>query len=211
MSGVGVGQLASVVLVGFEPIFALGLAVTLGSEGKVEVLARDLELDVLEAAVRRMIPCVVVVEGREPRVLRRCLASLCGEAGVLVLASAPTLAYEQLVLDAGGLCLDRRAHPEDVLGAVRYVAGRSPGVGSGRGVASQQGVVPLTRREREVLVCITEGMTHKETAQALNVGLRTVHTYSERLCRKFNARSKKELVAMPAVAHKWTGGADVSS
>ena len=47
----------------------------------------------------------------------------------------------------------------------------------------------LTRREREVLVLVAEGLTNKEIADKLNVGVRTVETHRERIMRKLNIHS----------------------
>jgi two-component system, NarL family, nitrate/nitrite response regulator NarL len=47
----------------------------------------------------------------------------------------------------------------------------------------------LTQREREVLVHIAEGLSNKEIACALDVGLRTVETHRERVMRKLDIHS----------------------
>jgi DNA-binding NarL/FixJ family response regulator len=47
----------------------------------------------------------------------------------------------------------------------------------------------LTNREREVLILIAEGLSNKEIAMRLNVGVRTVETHRERIMRKLNIRN----------------------
>ena len=47
----------------------------------------------------------------------------------------------------------------------------------------------LTNREREVLVQISEGLSNKEIATHLGVGVRTVETHRERIMRKLNIHS----------------------
>ena len=47
----------------------------------------------------------------------------------------------------------------------------------------------LTNREREVLVQIAEGLSNKEIANKLGVGVRTVETHRERIMRKLNIHS----------------------
>lgn len=44
----------------------------------------------------------------------------------------------------------------------------------------------LTNREREVLIQIAEGLSNKEIATALGVGVRTVETHRERIMRKLD-------------------------
>lgn len=47
----------------------------------------------------------------------------------------------------------------------------------------------LTTREREVLILIAEGLSNKEIASKLGVGVRTVETHRERIMRKLNIHS----------------------
>jgi two-component system nitrate/nitrite response regulator NarL len=47
----------------------------------------------------------------------------------------------------------------------------------------------LTDREREVLVLVTEGLSNKEIANNLGVGIRTVETHRERIMRKLAVHS----------------------
>ena len=47
----------------------------------------------------------------------------------------------------------------------------------------------LTSREREVLIHISEGLSNKEIACQLGVGVRTVETHRERIMRKLNIHS----------------------
>src|SRR6185436_1601650 len=44
----------------------------------------------------------------------------------------------------------------------------------------------LSDREREVLVLIAEGLSNKEVADRLKIGVRTAETHRERLMRKLN-------------------------
>lgn len=47
----------------------------------------------------------------------------------------------------------------------------------------------LTNREREVLVHIADGLSNKEIASQLGVGVRTIETHRERIMRKLNIHS----------------------
>lgn len=64
----------------------------------------------------------------------------------------------------------------------------------------------VSNREREVLIAIAEGLSNKEIACRLNVGVRTVETHRERIMRKLNIHSiagltkyaiQKGLILMP--------------
>jgi len=47
----------------------------------------------------------------------------------------------------------------------------------------------LTNREREVLIQIAKGLSNKEIAAHLNVGVRTVETHRERIMQKLNVHT----------------------
>jgi two-component system nitrate/nitrite response regulator NarL len=48
---------------------------------------------------------------------------------------------------------------------------------------------PMTGRERQVLTAIADGLSNKEIASRLGIGLRTVETHRERVMRKLNIHS----------------------
>src|SRR5258706_1354854 len=55
-----------------------------------------------------------------------------------------------------------------------------------RGVGDGGSAAQLTPREREVLTQIAEGLSNKEVANLLGVGVRTVETHRERIMRKLD-------------------------
>jgi len=59
-----------------------------------------------------------------------------------------------------------------------------------RGTAPAQ----LTKREREVLIQIAEGLSNKEIASALGVAVRTVETHREHIMSKLNIHSAAGLI-----------------
>ncbi len=62
---------------------------------------------------------------------------------------------------------------------------------------------PLSRlsdREREVLVHIAEGLSNKEIATMLGIGVRTIETHRERVMRKLDIHSVAGLTKF-AIAH----------
>lgn len=58
----------------------------------------------------------------------------------------------------------------------------------GGGITNSKASV-LTNREREVLVHIADGLSNKEIASQLGVGVRTIETHRERIMRKLNIHS----------------------
>lgn len=56
--------------------------------------------------------------------------------------------------------------------------------------------IVLTRREKEVLELIANGMTNAEIAQKLFVGVTTVDTHRKNLLIKFNAKNTATVIRM---------------
>jgi len=54
--------------------------------------------------------------------------------------------------------------------------------------------VILSKRQKQVLNCIHEGMNSKQIAEKLNLGVRTIETYRSRLLEKFNCHSTIKLL-----------------
>jgi len=56
----------------------------------------------------------------------------------------------------------------------------------------------ITRREKEVLKLIAEGLTNKEMAEKLFISTTTVDTHRNSLLSKFNVKNTANLVRMAA-------------
>ena len=55
-------------------------------------------------------------------------------------------------------------------------------------------ILPLTRREKEVLACIGRGLSVSDTAQQLAISVHTVSSYIKEIYRKLNISSRAEAV-----------------
>jgi two-component system, NarL family, nitrate/nitrite response regulator NarL len=88
----------------------------------------------------------------------------------------------------------KQAPTEDLIKAIETVHGGgvyfSPDVARTalnrfvRGESNGTGTFPISNREREVLIAIANGLSNKEIASRLGVGVRTVETHRERIMRK---------------------------
>lgn len=85
------------------------------------------------------------------------------------------------VVALGGTVLDP-AHVRAVVETARTLA------------ASSYGELRLTPREGEILACITNGMSVKQTARALGITAKTVENLQTRLFRKLGARNRAQAV-----------------
>lgn len=104
-------------------------------------------------------------------------------------------------VDAGFLGYLDKAEPFDQLAAAVRVAATGHVVISADDFAkvvpgSRSGVPSLTRREREILHLIAEGLTNKAIAERLVLSVHTVRTHVQTILAKLGAHSKLEAVAV---------------
>jgi DNA-binding NarL/FixJ family response regulator len=193
---------AVTVLVGrFDPVIAVGLESVLRDDPRLTVREGGPGYADLVRAAARWAPQVAILDERAERRVRQHLDSAQPATGILVFAHEPTLRYGTMMLAAGATCLARNASPAEIRATVHLVAqgGRMFRSADGQRIKRcyPEGSPPLTPREIEVLARLSEGKPHKQTAQELRIGLRTVHTYTSQICRKLGVRSKRDLIGMP--------------
>ena len=193
-----------VLLVDDHPIVRKGLGSCLAQHAHL-VIAGEAS-DGLEAVAKakELLPDVVLLDidlpGLSGLAVAEVLHKELPQVKVLILSMYQRAEYLLHILQSGarGYVL-KAATPEELVKAIETVnAGEayfSPEIarlalnqfvqrdGNGPDVAA------LTNREREVLVLIAEGLSNKEIATRLDVGVRTVETHRERIMRKLNIHS----------------------
>lgn len=113
-----------------------------------------------------------------------------------------TSVFESLKAGASGYLL-KRSSPSDLLDAIRDVAaGGSPMTGAiarkvveyfgARGPAPE--VQELTKRERDVLVGLSQGQQYKEIADTLGISLNTVRKYIRTIYDKLHVNTRLDAV-----------------
>jgi DNA-binding NarL/FixJ family response regulator len=130
---------------------------------------------------------------------------------VLVLSRTADVASVRSALAAGGSAyLTTRAAPADLLTAIRTVAqGYSfvdPKVagpllhdflGEGEPLRAASPVHPkslLSSREREVLILLAQGYTHRQIAAQIYLSVKSVETYRARIAQKLELHSRADLI-----------------
>ncbi len=94
--------------------------------------------------------------------------------------------------------LEKPVDEEELLGAIRRALDRHRAIRAGRAKRSkvQRRVDTLTRREKEVMALVVQGLPNKEVGTRLGTTEKTVKVHRGRMMRKMQARSVAELVRL---------------
>ncbi|MFI6903035.1 response regulator [Nonomuraea sp. NPDC050394] len=188
-----------VLLVDDDPMVRGHLRTILGSSPEIEVVgeARD-GAEAVEEVLRGR-PDVVLMDLRMPGVdgvtATREIAALAGPPTVIALTTFDSDTHVRAALAAGASgYLVKTTPAEDLLNLIRVaadghvvmspIAARRLVTQSARGESARARIGELAERDREVLVCLGEGLTNPEIAQRLFLSETTVKSYVSRLLTK---------------------------
>jgi NarL family two-component system response regulator LiaR len=196
--------MATVVAAQFEDLVGIGLSVLIAEDPDLDLVASDIPMSELEAAVEEHSPSVVllnfgVLSGpADVRILHRRFP----ESRIVVLANRPTTAECTQMLSFGATgCLSKGTEAGDIVRAIQlasegmHVLPRSAAVGGGVDRLGTEGA-ELTAREAEVLELLQDGRTNSEIAEQLSIGIETVRTHARNVYRKLRVPSRRELARM---------------
>jgi DNA-binding NarL/FixJ family response regulator len=205
-----------------QPLIRRGLAVMLGTESDIDVVAQAADGEEAIQAARRHHPDVVLMDLQMPRVggvaaTRTIVGELPGtQVVVLTTFDTDELVFDAIRAGAQAYLLKDAPEPE-VLETIRAVhrgeSRMSPNIA--RKVMEQFRLLParagapeaappprddgpasldaLTAREARILALIAEGLSNKEIARTVFLAEGTVKNYVSRIMEKLHARTRTEL------------------
>ena len=196
--------MATVVAGEFEDLVATGLTVLVGDDPQLELVATDVPMDALGAAIEEHSPDVVLVNfgelGGPADVLE--LHQRFPSSRIVVLASRPSAAECTQMLSFGATgCLSKEMGAGAIAQALRlasrgtHVLPRSAAAGGGVDRLGIEGA-ELTARERDVLELLQDRRTNPEIPEELSIGIETVRTHARNVYRKLGVPSRRELARM---------------
>jgi DNA-binding NarL/FixJ family response regulator len=193
--------MATVVAAEFEDLVSIGLSVMIEEGSNLDLVAKDVPVSEMHAAIAEHSPNVVLLNLdmlRGPEDVLALHREFPG-TGIVVMANRPTAGQCAQLLSFGATgCLSKETEARDVVTAVHlasrgmHVLPRSAAAGGGVGRMGLEGA-ELTAREEEVLELLQDGRTNAEIAEALSIGIETVRTHARSVFRKLGVPSRREL------------------
>jgi len=191
-----------VLLVDDHPVVRRGIAACLNRHDQIELVGEAADgREALEKS-RTLQPDVVITDVEMPVMNGADLAIALGKelpsTRVLVLSVYHAPGHVLRMVQAGATgYMFKESPPEELIRGIIQVAKGEPffsenvaQIALNQVVRGQiNGVQALTAREREVLIRIAEGLSNKEIAGALSLGVRTIETHRERAMRKLDIHS----------------------
>lgn len=192
-------------LVDDHPVVRKGISACLARQEHLHIVGEAADGQEAVRKARELVPDIILMDLDMPQMNGLAVTELLRKEmpgiRVLILSMHSNTEYVMRIIQSGasGYVL-KEAPAEELVRAIdsvnageaffspevarvalnKYVRGAGPG-----GAAAAQ----LTNREREVLIQIAEGLSNKEIANKLGVGVRTVETHRERIMRKLNIHS----------------------
>ena len=176
-----------------HPLFRVGLAHALRARG-FEIVAEAENGRHAVELTRTHRPELVVLDVRMPEMdgieACRALCALDGAPSVVMLTTFDEPALVSAAAAAGATAyLSKETEPRRLAESLERIAAEP-----GRDWMPRVALPELTRREREVLALLADGLTNREIAQRLGIGPETVKDHVASLYRKLDVRDRVSAV-----------------
>ena len=187
----------------FPDLIAYGLRAVLAEEDRIEVLATDIPMDSMAAALAELEPDMVIFDLgslRSPIQVNQLHESQ-PETRLVILADRASAAECNQLLAFGATAVIPKDTPKrDLLTSLSLAARGMHVMPGSASMAPEPGPDLLSAREAEVLELIQKGKSNAQIAYDLQLSLETIRTHARNIYRKLGVTGgRKELAAAPIV------------
>jgi DNA-binding NarL/FixJ family response regulator len=194
-------QTIRILVVDDHPVVRKGLQSCLAKQDRLTIIGEASDGDEAIRKTRELTPDIVLMDIGLPRMnglaVTEVLRKEAPNVKVLVLSVHTRKEYIFRIIQAGAHgYVSKEAPPEELVRAILSVCDGepffSPEIARAalnrlvEGAGKKEPFAQLTDREREVLGAIAEGLSNKEVAGRLGIGVRTIETHRERIMRKLD-------------------------
>ena len=179
-----------------------GLIRILEGAGSIRVVGEASSADEVRGQVARLSPDVILLdeqlEAEHSLKLTRQIASSSPNTAILITARSMGTAASDLLGAGGTGVVHKSIEPDELVNAVRAVAGGSRLIaGSGGRVEDGESVgCHLSKRQSEILALVAAGQTNAEIAEALFFATKTVERHVGTIFGKLGARNRAHAAAL---------------
>jgi two-component system, NarL family, response regulator YdfI len=196
----------------FEDLVSIGLRELISEDPNLELLASDIDLDRLEEVLDEQDPSVVLLNFGslpQPAMIYQIHQSHPGSR-VVVLANRPSAAECNQMLSFGATaCISKETQGRDIINAI-HLASRGmhvlPRSAAADADPAEQFGLPapelLTPREADVLELLQEGLSNKQIAHELSIGIETVRTHTRNIYSKLGISTRRDLARISRPARR---------
>lgn len=194
-----------VLLVDDHPVVRTGIRTLLESAPDIEVVAESSGGEEIFSLLERLTPDILLLDMEMPGLsgveVAARVKQLQSAVRVLALSAYDDEEYIHNLLQSGAAgYLTKEEAAEGIIDAVRGVARGEEGWFSRRAVAQLSALSRkpnnenslLTKREKEVLTCVSRGMTNQEIGHKLGISDKTVEKHLGAIFDKLNVSSRVE-------------------
>src|SRR5438105_13484854 len=202
----------SLVSARFEDLVSIGLTSLIAEDPNLQLVASEVDLDRLEGVLDEHHPSVVLLNfGSLPNpAMIYQLHQSHPETRVVVLANRPSAAECNQMLSFGATaCISKETQGRDIINAI-HLASRGMHVlprsaAQDTDPAEQFGLPApelLTPREADVLELLQEGLSNKQIAHELSIGIETVRTHTRNIYSKLGISTRRDLARISRPARR---------
>lgn len=176
-----------------QPLFTLGLRTVFTTQSDIYLLGITSDgIDIVEQALQFQTDVVLMsltLSGQNGIAAAKLIKQHCPKTKIILMIPASVNSIQLQVPKTGAdFCCSKKVTPENIVSIIRNVYNGDILISD----SVNQTKVPLTPREAEILLCLTQGLSNKQIGRHLNIALSTVKNHLTMIYHKIGAKSRTQ-------------------